>query len=108
MGGEGGDAMQVEPPGNLLDPASVVEVPPDLLTSLGIGFQVAVQGLRSVEPVRMRERLLQMLPQMFKLQELAGERPCLSLEAVSVRSELGGQDQTPAPEDLSTFFPLPH
>ena len=79
LGAQGGgagsdDAMQVDSGGlPTLSATTAVEVPPDLLTSLGIGFQFAVQGLRTVEPVRLRERLLQMLPQMFKLQELAGK-----------------------------------
>ena len=55
-----------------IDEAEPQQLPADLISALGMGLQVAIVGLRGVEPGRLRERMLQMLPHMFKLQELAG------------------------------------
>ena len=51
------------------------EIPAEVVSTLGVGVQVACNGLMRVEPGRLREGLLRMLPHLlFKLQELAGER----------------------------------
>ena len=53
--------------------AALPEIPAEVVSVLGVGVQVACNGLMRVEPGRLREGLLRMLPHLFKLQELAGE-----------------------------------
>ena len=53
--------------------AATAEIPAEVVSALGVGVQVACNGLMRVEPGRLREGLLRMLPHLFKLQELAGE-----------------------------------
>ena len=53
--------------------AALPEIPAETVSALGVGVQVACNGLMRVEPGRLREGLLRMLPHLFKLQELAGE-----------------------------------
>ena len=65
-----------------IDEAEPQQLPADLISALGMGLQVAIVGLRGVEPGRLRERMLQMLPHMFKLQELAGAHQELGLRDI--------------------------
>ncbi len=44
----------------------------ETMSVLGIGLQFVSQGLKSVEPSSIRSCLLQLLPDLFRLQELAG------------------------------------
>ena len=53
--------------------AALPEIPAEVVSTLGVGVQVACNGLMRVEPGRLRKGLLRMLPHLFKLQELAGE-----------------------------------
>ncbi|GAX74187.1 hypothetical protein CEUSTIGMA_g1636.t1 [Chlamydomonas eustigma] len=63
--------------------AGAAEVPVEMLSVLGLGLQLAVKGLRNVDPGSLRGQLLLLLPHLFKLQELAGP----SLQKLAAESQ---------------------
>lgn len=66
----------VSDPGAALEPAQddrdASSEAGEVLSVLGVGLQLPVQGLKGLQPGSLRDSLLQLLPHLFKLQELAG------------------------------------
>ena len=71
--GSGAKAAVAEAAAAVAAAAALPEIPAEVVSTLGVGVQVACNGLMRVEPGRLRKGLLRMLPHLFKLQELAGE-----------------------------------